>query len=231
MYVTDGANVFRSTDAGVTWATVGAASTVAGGINTVDVFGASTSPDDEIVIIGAANGVFRCRNATAGLNARWSEFGGNLANAPVVDVHYDATDDVVVAGTHGRGAWTMPSASASLGLTGVLQINGDQDFSNEPDVIRIVIDPNNPGMLDVFLNSGVPVQVPLSSIEKININSFGGDDSITIDGSNGQISVALGTTIDAGADNDVVDASRCQRRRCHDPRRRRRRCHHRQRRP
>jgi Ca2+-binding RTX toxin-like protein len=207
VYVTDGTNVFRSTDAGVSWARVGSASTVAGSINSIDVFGASTAPDDEIVIIAATNGVFRCRNATAGLNARWSEFGGNLANAPAVDVHYDATDDVVVVGTHGRGAWTMPSASTSLGLTGVLQIDGDQDFNNEPDVIRLVIDAGNPGMLDVFLNSGVPVQVPLSSIEKINIRSFGGDDSITIDGSNGQISVALGTTIDAGADNDVVDAS------------------------
>jgi hypothetical protein len=206
VYVTDGSNVFRSTDAGVNWTTIGNPA-AAGSIAAVDVFGASASPNDEIVVIGAVNGVFRSRNPGSGLNATWSEFGGNLANAPVVDVRYDSTDDVLVAGTHGRGAWTVPSASTSLGLTGVLQIDGDQDFNNEPDVIRLVIDAGNPGMLDVFLNSAVPFQVPLSAIEKINIRSFGGDDSITIDGSNGQISVALGTTIDAGADNDVVDAS------------------------
>ena len=122
-----------------------------------------------------------------------------------MDVHYDARTTWVLSAPTAAAHGPCPAASTSL--TGVLQIDGDQDFNNEPDVIRLVIDSGNPGMLDVFLNSGVPVQVPLSSIEKINIRSFGGDDSITIDGSNGQISVALGTTIDAGADNDMVDAS------------------------
>ncbi|HEV8604635.1 MAG TPA: hypothetical protein VGQ99_04675 [Tepidisphaeraceae bacterium] len=206
VYVTDGGNVYRSTDAGVNWTTIGNATVTAGSISSVDVFGASASPDDEIVVIAAINGVFRSRNPGLGLSATWSEFGGNLANAPAVDVRYDSTDDVLVVGTHGRGAWTVPSASTSLGLTGVLQIDGDQDFINEPDNIRLVIDAGNPGMLDVFLNSAVPFQVPLAAIERINIRSFGGDDSITIDGANGQISVPLGLHIDAGIDNDVVDA-------------------------
>ncbi|HEV8293422.1 MAG TPA: hypothetical protein VGP94_15905, partial [Tepidisphaeraceae bacterium] len=208
VYVVSSSGVFRSTDAGANWSTItGNIGTLSGGLNTVDVFGGSTSPEDEIVVVGGASGVFRTRNPSAGANTRWSEFGGNLPNAPAVDVHYDGTDDVLVIGTHGRGAWTVPSASASLGLTGVLQIDGDTDYNNEPDVIRLVIDAANPGMLDVFLNSAVPFQVPLSAIEKINIRSWGGDDSITIDGTNGQISVPLGITIEAGADNDVVDAS------------------------
>ena len=47
----------------------------------------------------------------------WFELGWNLPNAPVSDLRYDATDDILLAGTHGRGAWTVPQASQVLPAT------------------------------------------------------------------------------------------------------------------
>jgi len=41
--------------------------------------------------------------------------GDNLPNAPVYDMVYDVTDDVLVVGTLGRGAWTVPNFSVVIG--------------------------------------------------------------------------------------------------------------------
>jgi hypothetical protein len=41
----------------------------------------------------------------------WFKLGTGLPNAPVWSLDYDATDDVLVAGTLGRGAWTVANVS------------------------------------------------------------------------------------------------------------------------
>jgi len=38
--------------------------------------------------------------------AVWKKIGDNLPNAPVFDLWYDATDNVLAATLLGRGAWT-----------------------------------------------------------------------------------------------------------------------------
>jgi len=43
--------------------------------------------------------------------AVWMRLGKALPNAVVMDLHYDATDDLLLAGTLGRGAWTLRDAS------------------------------------------------------------------------------------------------------------------------
>jgi hypothetical protein len=37
----------------------------------------------------------------------WNKLGTGLPNVPVWDLVYDVKDDVLVAGTLGRGAWTI----------------------------------------------------------------------------------------------------------------------------
>jgi hypothetical protein len=64
----------------------------------------------------------------------WSKLGMGLPNAPVWDLDYDVTDDVLVAGTLGRGAWIVPAVSTlSVNLPPVAQCT-DVTVSTDPDV-------------------------------------------------------------------------------------------------
>jgi cadherin-like protein/VCBS repeat protein len=48
--------------------------------------------------------------------ASWSKFGANLPDVIVYDLAYDSADNVLVAGTMGRGAWLVNNATANLGI-------------------------------------------------------------------------------------------------------------------
>jgi hypothetical protein len=62
----------------------------------------------EAVIVGGFGGVFALRNPPSpGSRPRWVKLGDGLPDVVVTDVLYDAKDDVVIAGTFGRGAWSL----------------------------------------------------------------------------------------------------------------------------
>lgn len=66
------------------------------------------------LIIGADRGVFISYLAS-GFSV-WSRLGSGLANAPVFELDYDTSDGLLLAGTLGRGAWTLtpiPAGAAS----------------------------------------------------------------------------------------------------------------------
>lgn len=72
-----------------------------------------------VLLVGGMGGVFRLRHADLGTPGGvtpwlWEEFGILLPNVLVRDIHYDRTDDILIAGTWGRGAWTILNASESL---------------------------------------------------------------------------------------------------------------------
>lgn len=72
-----------------------------------------------VLLVGGMGGVFRLRHADLGTPGgvtpwQWEEFGILLPNVLVRDIHYDRRDDILVAGTWGRGAWVIPNASRSL---------------------------------------------------------------------------------------------------------------------
>ena len=46
--------------------------------------------------------------------ATWDQLGTGLPNALVYDLDYDATDDVLVVGTMGRGSWKLTNISATV---------------------------------------------------------------------------------------------------------------------
>src|SRR5207302_1279778 len=83
-------------------------------IHAIDVYSPTTAPGDEILLIATDAGVFRCIDPRG--TTTWSEVGANLPNALVFDLHYVPQDDVLVAGTLGRGAWVLPNASAAMGV-------------------------------------------------------------------------------------------------------------------
>jgi hypothetical protein len=56
------------------------------------------------VVIGGNAGVF----AAAGPDySNWIRLGSGLPNAPVYVLQWSPTDRVLLAGTHGRGAWIL----------------------------------------------------------------------------------------------------------------------------
>ena len=103
--------VFHSVNGGTSWTNVtgNLAATGDGNSNTGDVdveFISGTSPS---IAVGAHEGVFRMSLANLGV---WSEMGGAaLPNTAVWELVYNAANDILVAGTMGRGAWVFGNVS------------------------------------------------------------------------------------------------------------------------
>jgi hypothetical protein len=112
--------VCRTTDAGQTWTDVtgnldslllqvdsvivvhpdgGAPRLVVGGLGTAT---------------GASQGSVYASNGPIGASTQWELLGAGLPDVNVQQVVYNAADDVLVAGTYGRGAWTLANASQVL---------------------------------------------------------------------------------------------------------------------
>ncbi len=125
LIVVDSAGVYRSTDAGASWTNVtgNLAASNPGNIRSVTYI---EGTDDDGILIGADRGVFLTELATIGM---WDNFGPDLPNAPVRDLRYDATDDVLVAGVMGRGAWVVNNAHLEVGLDNNLPVIADQTFA------------------------------------------------------------------------------------------------------
>jgi len=103
VYAIGTATVFQSLDGGANW------SNITGNITT-DGAGTFRSivyiPDgaNDRIAVGTSDGIFVSRQSSFGT---WFQLGSGLPHAPVWDLDYDATDDVLVAGLLGRGAWTL----------------------------------------------------------------------------------------------------------------------------
>jgi hypothetical protein len=67
---------------------------------------------DDIVAVGTDRGVYRARISLIGGGTPWDVLGTGLPNALVYDLHYDITDDVLTAGTMGRGAFKLTGLQA-----------------------------------------------------------------------------------------------------------------------
>lgn len=148
-------------------------------------------------VVGGLGGLFR------DVGGVWSEYGEGLPNTVVRDVQWNATDDVLVVGTFGRGAWTIDDASETITDIAALQIFGDEDFFGQDDTIRLVIDEANPSLLDVFINGDLS-QFQLSVIQQINVFSLGGNDTLIVDSSFGLINIVNGTRYNGGDGSDLL---------------------------
>jgi hypothetical protein len=168
--------VWRTTNTGASWTNLtGNLASLTPSARVIEVvhIGANVA-----ILVGGQGGVFRALNP--GATATWSRFGSSESNAIVRDLHYNATDNVLVVGTLGRGAWKVTSASTTLFQTSVVTVDGTAGN----DVITLARDPNIPGILNVFLNSVTPVfSVVAAAVQQIIVNGLGGNDTININDS------------------------------------------------
>ncbi|MCY2927699.1 MAG: hypothetical protein NT031_20105, partial [Planctomycetota bacterium] len=181
-FVIDSSGVWETTDAGTTW-TDRKGDLASSDLRTVVFVDAGPG----IVLVGGLGGVFRMSMGNLGV---WTEYGKGMPNAVTTDLDYNATDDVLAAGTLGRGAWTVSSASLTLTGDPVLTVSGDDG----PNVFRIVLNAGNPAFVDVFVdnNTGTPDgSFELSTLTNIVLDGMGGNDTFTVDSSNGLIPVPV----------------------------------------
>lgn len=70
-----------------------------------------------VLLAGGMGGVYRLRYAdlaTESAQTLWEKFGIKLPRVSVRALGYNREDDILIAGTFGRGAWTIANAAESL---------------------------------------------------------------------------------------------------------------------
>jgi len=84
---------------------------------------------------------------------------------------------------------------------GIVTLNGDQDSVNQADAIEVRLD--STGMyLEVEFNGSLKYSSPLSQVDRLNILGWGGNDTLTVDYSNGNPVPAGGIMYDGGTGGD-----------------------------
>lgn len=119
-YVIDSSdNVWVTHDAGESWGEITTdLDTVASGFRSLEFV---PGMNEDSLVVGTGRGLFATQTSSLGT---WAEVG-NLPNVPIWDLDYDATDDVLVAGTLGRGAWALSTASEILNPFDLPDLVGD----------------------------------------------------------------------------------------------------------
>jgi Ca2+-binding RTX toxin-like protein len=157
--------------------------------------------DDSILLAGGLGGVFRYDSANKG----WTKFGSGLPNVLVKDLQFvnadpdgDATNGagLLLAGTLGRGAWTLPNVSDFLITPPVLQVTG----TDQGDLIRLSRDAANPTLLVVQMGAEPPQRFLLANIAQVKVNGLGGADTLVLDSSNGILTIPGGIIYTAGGE-------------------------------
>ncbi len=111
VFAIDADQVFYSDDAGATWSDITGDLPTAFTTVVLRAIAYVRHGDDGALIVGTNQGIYAAMETDY---TTWYQVGDGLPNAPVWDLIYDATDDVLVAGTLGRGSWSLADASQHL---------------------------------------------------------------------------------------------------------------------
>jgi len=105
--VVENDRVFRTTNAGASWTDI--TGNLVTGFNArsfnTTVFIAGAANNNDMLLVGTNAGVFVSFGSSGFTN--WNKLGIGLPKVQVWDLDYDVADDVLLAGTLGRGAWTI----------------------------------------------------------------------------------------------------------------------------
>lgn len=100
-FVADHDQVFRTDNAGAQWTDV---TNNLANLNIGVIHAIAYRAGSDQVIVGGQTGV---ASATGPGFNHWDLLGNGLPHVPIYHLEYDAADDLLLAGTLGRGAWTL----------------------------------------------------------------------------------------------------------------------------
>lgn len=137
VYVIDDNSVYESVEGGANWTDI-TGNITDDSAGTFRAIAYVPGPNADVLAVGTNAGVLISFDTNFGT---WYRLGDNLPNAPVWDLDYDAADDVLVAGTLGRAAWTMGGVTA-LNVPPVARCR-DVTVSTDPGVCNAAVDPGD----------------------------------------------------------------------------------------
>ncbi len=107
VYAIEGAKVYRSIDTGASW------TDITGNLSDTLLHSAAFIPGSpDILVVGGRTGMYFLDLSALPVTV-WSAYGTGLPKAPVWDMSYEASDDALVVGTLGRGAWKLDTVDPS----------------------------------------------------------------------------------------------------------------------
>jgi hypothetical protein len=126
-------------------------------------------------------------------------FGGVLR--PVWGDNSNSTGDNPAGTLQTLDLYTVGVTVAGSGGV-VVNVFGDEDFTNESDNFRIVLDPSGT-FVQFFINDVLEFTYAKNAIRQINVFGLGGNDNLTVDSTNGLISLGgLGSIPNNGIQYD-----------------------------
>lgn len=97
-------------------------------VHSIEIFSPDATIRNMVLIAGGLGGTFQMRRPGAA-GASWTPLSTGLPHALVRELHYDYTNDVLVAATVGRGVWTLAQFFRGGGGTGLASLS-------QPDMSR-----------------------------------------------------------------------------------------------
>src|SRR5262249_2198607 len=95
---------------------------------TIEIYSLSPSTSEDVLLVGMLGGVFQMAHPDSA-GAGWTLLGNGLPHTVGFDIHYDYADNVLLAGTEGRGAWTLSNPFASDSQPGPSISTGSPAFA------------------------------------------------------------------------------------------------------
>lgn len=205
-YAIAGSHVFVTIDNGVNWADMTGSFKRYGtlpkdGLNVVTLAKVAIGGmKSDVLLVGGQEGVWRAINPVGDPNAAsgypstvtsatsiWTVFGKGLPTAQVVGLVYAPAGttvgspmknygDALVVTTRGRGAFKLVSVSQDLAAPAILRLNG----TDAGNTFVLAQDSVNPDLVDVIIDNSIQL-FQKSTISRIVVNGFGGDDILRID--------------------------------------------------
>jgi photosystem II stability/assembly factor-like uncharacterized protein len=128
-FVVSPTGVYQTTNSGGTWGNITGNLPVSRGFLRSIAY--STAQAAGGLVVGTDNGVYLAAGPSF---SSWSPLGTGLPNAPIYELEYNETDQVLLVGTLGRGAWTLqfPSSPARV-------VNAS--FHARPQTVAVAVPP------------------------------------------------------------------------------------------